>query len=137
MGGGGGGGGWNAHNFRPPLNDFFSCKPPPPAMIFFFILTPHTKDFHYFFKTPYPMCFFKYNPIPHVFFSFIPPPPPPIQSFFFTTPSPLFFSMLDTPIQDESDQRVDVFSHLFKSDCCHGCAQLIHSRSSLQCNYNM
>ena len=44
------------------------------------------------------MCFFKYNPIPHFFF-FI----PPIQSSFFTTPSSLFFSMLDTPIQDEED----------------------------------
>ena len=57
-GGGGGGGGWNAHYFRPPPPMiFFSCKPPPPPTMIFFHLNPPTNDFHYFFETPYPMCF--------------------------------------------------------------------------------
>ena len=68
--GGGGEGGWNAHNFRPPPQwFFFHVKPPHPRNDFFHVNPPPTNDFHYFFKTPYPMCFFKFNPIPMLYFA--------------------------------------------------------------------
>ena len=94
-------------NPPPPPMIFFSCKPPnppPPPMIFITFSKPHTQ-----------CVFFKYNPIPNVFFSFIPPPPPPppIQSFF-SLPHPLCFSQCSTPpsktrkmqLQDVGGSRV-------------------------------
>ena len=61
----GGGGGVERSQFQtPPAMIFFSCKPLP-TMIFFHLNPPPplTNAFHYFFKTPYPMCFFRLYPL--------------------------------------------------------------------------
>ena len=52
-----GGGGTLTISDPPPPMIFFSCKPPPPHNDFFHLNLP-TNDFHYFFETPYPICFF-------------------------------------------------------------------------------
>ena len=90
---GSGGGRVERPQFQTPPMIFFHVNPPPLPLNDFFHLNPPTNDFHYFFKTPYPMCFFKYNPIPHVFFLLYPPP----YKVFFSPPHPLCFSQCSTP----------------------------------------